>query len=143
MIMKRYGVILFILIIMYSCVSKTSNRLVLNDRSKQKKHADLIGFRSEFLRDFTDKEFSNSDSTLEEEKIDITNNNDTSIVCISLPWSGCANLDGDIKKVGDSVILEYWLKYDELCTELIFYKLTYKFIDKSGGWSKIGLKYLE
>lgn len=115
----------------------------MNDRSKQKKHADFISFKSKFLRDFTMNEFINSDSTLGEKKISINYKNDTSIVSIDLPWSGCADLDGDIRKVGDSIILEYWLRYDQLCTELIFYKLTYKYIDKSKDKGKVSLKYLD
>jgi hypothetical protein len=112
-----------------------------NSLSKRDKHRDLIGFSSKYLREYTDQEFENPD--LAEIKITKDRLLDTVNVSVELPFSGCADIDGDFEIKGDSLILMYWLRYEELCTELVYYKMDYKLTDKSNTDFKIKLNYLK
>lgn len=109
--------------------------------SKKDKNRDLVAFSSEYLRDYSEQEFENPD--LAEMRITTDRNVDTLKVSVELPFSGCADIDGDMLIKQDSLILKYWLRYQELCTELVYYKLDYKLLDKSNKDFKIKLKYVK
>lgn len=112
-----------------------------NKLSKADKHNDLISFHSRYLREYSEQEFEKPD--LAEVKITGDRNLDTLKVSVELPFSGCADIDGDVEIKEDSLILKYWLRYEELCTELVYYKMDYKLTNKSNLDYKMKLKYLK
>jgi hypothetical protein len=137
----RLTIIVIGLLTLFSCERRGSILMPENRLSKREKHKDLISFHSHYLREYSEQEFENPD--LAEVKITEDRNLDTLNVRVELPFSGCADIDGDFEIRGDSLILSYWLRYEELCTELVYYKMDYKLTDRSNADFKIKLKYLK
>ncbi len=107
------------------------------------KHKQLLSFDYKYLRDFTDKESRNYETVFGEEKITKKQIGDTLAVTVDLPWNGCASIDGNVRVNKDSLVLQYWLTDDELCSELVHYRLRYKILNKPKRKYKVGFEFKE
>lgn len=98
---------------------------------KEKTNGRLISFNYQFLRDLKANEIDTMNegnpinyNITKEQKAD------TLSIVVDFPWSGCAKFDGDIVFAEDSLTLFYFQKSETLCSELIFYRLNYKVLNK-------------
>jgi hypothetical protein len=90
------------------------------------KHGRFISFNSHYSHDFSEKESGDPEHYPSEKIVSQKQVKDTLIIEVDLPFSGCADLEGNVHIQNDSLILIYYLTDETLCTEQIHYKLTYK-----------------
>ncbi|QHL87316.1 hypothetical protein GU926_07670 [Nibribacter ruber] len=114
-------------------------------KSKVEHHKNLIYFDQEHFRDLTEKEFEDYTSGRRKFKKEIIEkqNGDTLYITVDFPWDGCASMFGDLAYRKDSLILLYGLKEDVLCTEVIYYRLSYKVLNTAKTAYKLGFRYKE
>ena len=106
-------------------------------------HKNLITFNSRFLRDLTVEEFESYNYKYGKGGIKQEQHSDTLLVTTDFPWDGCANMVGDLRYQGDSLILVYRLKDDTLCSEIVYYRLQYKILNKEKVRYKFGVEFQE
>lgn len=109
---------------------------------KEKKDKRLISFNSQFLRDLKGSEVDtiNKGDTINY-NISREQNGDTISITVDFPWSGCAKFDGNILFTQDSLKLLYFLKNETLCSEMVFYRLNYKVLNREKKDYAISVKY--
>ncbi|QHT71004.1 hypothetical protein GXP67_32320 [Rhodocytophaga rosea] len=105
------------------------------------KHERLISFSSQYSHDFSEKELDDPEQYPMEKIISQQQVRDTLILEVDLPFSGCADLEGNIHIKNDSLILFYYLTDETLCTEQIHYLLTYKIMNQERMKYKPALQY--
>ena len=110
---------------------------------KLQTHKNLISFSNEFLRDLTVEEQEHKSYTYGKGSIQQEQKADTLYVTADFPWSGCADMEGDLEYKGDSLTLVYRLKEDVVCTEIVYYRLQYKILNKEKARYKLGIEYQE
>lgn len=133
----RLTAVAAIIFIGFSCQEK--------DRSGDnlQSHKNLISFNNEFLRDLTVKEQEQDSYTYGKGSTQQEQKADTLYVTADFPWSGCADMEGDLIYKGDSLTLVYRLKEDVVCAEIIYYQLQYKILNKEKARYKVGIEYQE
>lgn len=98
---------------------------------KEKRHERLISFNSQFLRDLKGSEVDTiSEGNAIDYQILKKQQADTLYILVDFPWSGCAKFDGNIDFNDDSLNLFYFLTNETLCSEIIYYRLNYKVLNK-------------
>ncbi|MEZ4817567.1 MAG: hypothetical protein R2776_06315 [Flavobacteriaceae bacterium] len=99
----------FLLIAMISCSGKNEN---------------LVGFNSSYSRELTEDEFHNRN--YKPTTITATDGKEFVDFEIQLFQAGCMSFEGDIEIKADTLRLNYWNITDEVCDELVVYKLNYR-----------------
>lgn len=111
----RIAIYLFIIIGLIAC----------NQDSENKRHEQLIGFKSSFLAENGEETYFQLESEIGE--IEINYLNDIINVTLIIEANTCANYDGDISIENEVITLKYYNTNanGEVCTSESIYRFTY------------------